>query len=196
MEYSPLLAYLSVTSITPGPSNLTALYLGAERGIRGAMRFVIESCSAYFVKFILCGLLNLALATLVPVLVPYLKWVGAAYMLYLAYGMLKAGWAQADDTAAAAEKKESYPSGIILQCFNVKSWVCALSVYSVYVVPYTRSVSDILLTAVIALAYSVVATMLWCVCGKALEGVYKKYRKTVGAVFALGLVYCAVTAVL
>lgn len=195
MNTSGLLAYLTVTSITPGPSNLTALYLGAEYGIRGALRFVAESCSAYFVKFILCGLLNLALASLVPKLVPYLKWVGAAYMLYLAYGMLRTGFAKPEGTQEAAAKKKAYPSGIVLQCFNVKSWICALSVYSVYVVPYTGSAAAVLGTAVISLAYSVAATMIWCVCGRVLEGVYKKYRRTAGVVFALGLVYCAVTAV-
>lgn len=117
-------------------------------------------------------------------------------MLYLAYGMLRAGFREPEHGESAETKKKVYPSGLVLQCFNVKSWICALSVYSVYVVPYTGTVMAILTTAVISLAFSVAATMIWCVCGRALEGVYKKYRKTVGVVFALGLGYCAVTAVM
>lgn len=194
MNYSELIIYLFFMFITPGPSNVTVLYLGAEYGIRGAQRFIVESASTYLVKFLLCAFLNLLLASVIPGAVPYLKWVGGAYMLYLAYGLVRAGFAAEKESRTGEQVKAKYPSGIALQAVNAKSWITCISICSVYVMPYTTAVKDILIAAALTMLFMLGSTYIWCISGKMLEKLYKRHRRLFSIIFALGLVYCAVMA--
>lgn len=141
MDWAAMLLYIAVSSVTPGPNNLMSLYLGAHYGLSGARKFIVGSMGSVLVKLLLCAALNLALAEIVPALVPYLKWLGAGYMLYLAFVMLRSGFqAQKDEEETGGES--TYLSGILLQCLNMKSWVFALSVFSTFVIPHTTSLRD------------------------------------------------------
>ena len=197
MNLAPMLIYIWVCCITPGPNNLMVMYLAANFGIKGSGKFMVASASSFFVKMLLCGVLNMVLAAAVPVLVPYLKWVGAAYMLYLAYTMLAKGFGSGEHGAAQDRQGEStYRSGILLQLLNVKSWVMGLSVFSIYVIPYTSAPGPILLSVLICTASMIAATMIWAACGGALKRIYDKHIKMFSLIMALSLVWCAVTAVL
>ena len=189
-----MLVYMLVTLYTPGPNNLTSMCLSAQYGFRGTRRFRLGNGAAFLFKALLCGALNLALSALLPGLVPYLKWFGAAYMLYLAWGTLRNGWrGEASDEPTGRDA--TFAAGVALQMVNVKSWVYCLSIFSTYVVPYTQRVGAIALVAVISnlLAYS--SIVLWALCGSALRRVYQAHRKAFSAVMAGLLAFCAVTAV-
>lgn len=195
MELSAMLLYMVTTMITPGPNNLSMMYLSAQRGFRGALRFFAGSASALLVKALLCGGLNVMLADLLPPLVEWLKWLGAAYMLYLAWNMGMSGFRKSGD---GGEKKNgaSVLSGVALQCLNMKSWVSSLSLFAVYVVPHTTALSAI---AAVSLAFTVImmaASTVWGCFGSMMRSFCNTYRKPFGLVMAASLVYCAVTAVL
>lgn len=193
MDWAAMLLYIAVSSVTPGPNNLMALYLGAHYGLAGARKFIIGSMGAVLIKLLLCGALNLMLAAVIPALVPYLKWLGALYMLYLAFVMLRSGFrAQGEEKESGGES--TYLSGILLQCLNIKSWVFALSVFSTFVVPYTTSLRVMLAVVLASLAMLVASTLLWTVCGSVLRRVYNEHRKVFSALCAASLVYCAITA--
>ena len=138
MNYAPLMLYIVITCITPGPNNIMCMYLGAHCGLRGARKFMTASIAMFFIKMLLCGILNVALADVLPEIVPYLKWLGAAYMLYLAIHILMDGFRKKQDNVDEAVQtgESGYKRGVLLQVFNVKSWMGGLSVFSIYVVPY------------------------------------------------------------
>ena len=193
MDSPAMLLYMAVTGVTPGPSNLMSLYLSAQYGFRGARKFMVGSSLGFFIKMLLCGALNVALAAIVPALVPYLKWLGAAYMLYLAFTMLRSGF------APAGEEKEktgesTYLSGLALQVVNIKSWVACLSVFSVYVTPHTTALPAILAVSVVNTCGMILWTVLWGSFGSAIRRVYAAHRKLFSIVLAVSLVLCAVSA--
>ena len=194
IDFSGMLLYLAVSAFTPGPNNLMCMYLGATYGLKGSRKFITASMASVFVKALLCGLLNVALASVIPAVVPVLKWVGAAYMLYLAWTMLKSGM----KGGQVGEKKgeSTYSAGILLQILNMKSWVSALSLFSVYVVPYTTQLSAIVAGSGIMLVLLIMASLSWCLFGRAIKNVYNRYKLSLSILMALSLVYCAVTAVL
>ena len=194
IDYPAMILYLAATAFTPGPNNLMCMYLGANYGLRGSRKFITASMASVFVKALLCGLLNVALASVIPSVVPVLKWAGAAYMLYLGWTMLKSGMKQ--EETAEKQGESTYSAGILLQILNMKSWVSALSLFSVYVVPYTTELKAIVMGAGIMLALLIVASLSWCLFGRAIKNVYNKYKMPLSIVMALSLVYCAVTAVL
>ncbi|MDO5111567.1 MAG: LysE family transporter [Clostridia bacterium] len=201
MDLAGLFIYMLVGAITPGPNNFMCLYLGARHGLKGARRFLIGSMGSVFVKMLLCGLLNLALASLIPGLVPYMKWLGAAYMAYLGLHILLSGIRESKNPPAEgddipAEKASSYKDGILLQILNIKSWIYALSIFSIYVVPYSAHFSSILLWSAIATLTLCCSSLLWVLFGTVIKNLYAKYRIPCDAVMCLSLIYCAITAIL
>ena len=194
IDFPAMILYLAATAFTPGPNNLMCMYLGANYGLRGSRKFIVASMGSVFVKALLCGLLNVALAAVIPSVVPVLKWAGAAYMLYLAWTMLKSGTKK--EKAAEKQGESTYSAGILLQILNMKSWVSALSLFSVYVVPYTTELWAIAAGSGIMLSLLIAASLSWCLFGHAIKNVYNKYKLPLSIVMALSLVYCAVTAVL
>ena len=142
---------------------------------------------------LLCGALNVLLAAVVPALVPYLKWLGAAYMLYLAFTMLRAGFAAAGEEGEKTGES-SYASGLALQVVNIKSWVACLSVFSVYVTPHTTALPAMLAVSVVNTCGMVLWTVLWGLFGNAFRRVYAAHSKIFSVVLALSLVLCAISA--
>lgn len=193
MDISALFLYLFTTSITPGPNNLMCLYLGAKGGLRGTRRFLIGSVGSVFIKALLCGLLNVLLASFVPRLIPWLKWLGAFYMLWLAFSMIRS--AGSEQITAENSGESTVRAGILLQCLNMKSWIAAISVFSVYVIPHTTSVRAIALTALLMTGLIALASLCWTLFGKAVQRLYRQYRLPLSIVMAASLVFCAYTAV-
>lgn len=198
MNYAPLMLYIVITCITPGPNNIMCMYLGAHCGLRGARKFMTASIAMFFIKMLLCGILNVALADVLPEIVPYLKWLGAAYMLYLAIHILMDGFRKKQDNVDEAVQtgESGYKRGVLLQVLNVKSWMGGLSVFSIYVVPYTTEFVTILLVACINLACMIAASLIWCSFGRAVRKVYSEHIKVFSVIMAALLLWCAYTALI
>jgi len=194
-----MLVYMAVTAITPGPNNLMCLFLGATVKLRGARKFLLGSMTGLYVKTLLCGLLNVVLAETMPVIVPFLKWFGAAYMLYLGYTMAREGFRKDDDETDDGEqegKGSTFMSGIVLQCLNAKSWISAISIFSVYVIPYTISLSAILFASTAYLALILISSLIWVFFGQAIQGLYRSHKLIISLIMGASLVVCAITALL
>lgn len=181
-------------SITPGPNNLMCLYLGARGGLKNCSSFLAGSMIALTVKVLLSGFLNLLLAEKIPAVVEYLKWAGCAYMLYLAFTMIRAGFKK-EETGEAKNGESTFAGGVLLQLLNAKSYIAALSIFSVYVIPYTNSVGAILIASACFIFSALVCSLIWCVAGSAIQKQYEKYRLPICIVLALSLIWCAWTVI-
>lgn len=190
-----MIVYLFIQSITPGPNDLTCLYLGGRYGLKGTMRFLIGSQSTLFVKTLLCGGLNIVLARIMPQIVSVLKWFGAAYMLYLAYLMARSGWE--DEISLKGQQKEStIRAGIILQMLNAKSWIAGISMFAVYVMPVRTDFGAVVICSFIFIVIATICSIIWALFGSAIKGFIENHKKLFGIVMALSLVYCAVSALI
>ncbi len=198
MNYAPLMLYTVINCITPGPNNIMCMYLGAHCGLKGARKFITASCSMFFVKMIFCGMLNVVLADVLPEVVPYLKWLGTAYLLYLAVHILIDGFGKKQDGADEPGQtgESGYKKGVLLQILNVKSWMSGLSVFSIYVVPYTTELGAILLVAGINAVCMTAASLIWCSFGMSVRKVYSEHIKVFSVIMAALLLWCAYTALI
>lgn len=193
MDLTGLLLYSFVILITPGPNNLTMMYLSARHGFRRASRFMWGSTLGITVKALLCGLLNVFLTSFIPAVLPYMKWLGGLYMLYLAYRMLASGFA-AEEQEAKHGDDATFAAGILLQCVNIKSWLGCLGMF-VFVVPYTRAFSAIAAASLINSAIMVLCTTAWGLSGVAFRRVYAEHRRAFSVLLAASLIFCAYSAV-
>jgi threonine/homoserine/homoserine lactone efflux protein len=130
-EFFALLALGTAMSFSPGPNTTLSAALAANRGLRGAMRFV---CSVPVGWGLLLSVCAAGLGGLIVAL-PALRWavkaVGVAYLLWLAWRLAQSGQlAQADE----ARLNVSFWQGIALQFVNIKAWMFALSVVAGWLV--------------------------------------------------------------
>lgn len=193
MKLSSLLIYMAVSSVTPGPNNLMSMYLGIHHGLRGSTKFLAGSALTLLLKALICGGLNVLLAKWLPAASVYLKWLGAAYMLYLAFCMAKSGFQK--DAGQEKHGENTFTAGVLLQCLNMKSWLSALSMFSVYVMPFTTGFSAV---AGVSLAFCLLillSSVIWCLFGQSIRRLYEKWRLPISLLMAASLVFCAWTAI-
>jgi threonine/homoserine/homoserine lactone efflux protein len=129
-ELSALLVLATATSFTPGPNTTLSTALAANRGLRGALHFVLAVPVGWGLLFTLsaAGLGSLVMAA------PALRWAivlgGVGYLLWLARRLWGSGQlGQAD----AARMDVSFAQGVLLQFLNIKAWMLSLSIVAGWV---------------------------------------------------------------
>lgn len=180
-----LLAILAV-GYTPGPANIYAMSCSLRYGCRASMRMW---CG------LLCGFLTAALLAAAAAhlagmafreYVPYLRYLAAAYIIYLAWKTYRAGISSEGDT------QPTFASGFVVQLTNAKIILFDLSCYSAFVLPYSQRFLDLLPVTALLILAGPGANLVWLLAGGAIKPFVYRYAKTVSAVMAVALLLCAV----
>ena len=139
--YLELAAYACATTFSPGPNNILLLSSTSKFGFRRCLPLIYGIWSGLLSIMLICGFGCAVLGELVPQIVPYAKYVGAAYILYLAYKTLvrKVG-----DSSGGETKPLTYINGFLLQFLNVKIMSLGIAAYSGYILPHGFHVPSIL----------------------------------------------------
>jgi cysteine/O-acetylserine efflux protein len=119
------------------------------------------------------------------------KYLGAAYILYLAYRVLHADYT----LSQKGSKLLDYKDGLLLQLFNPKVLVLALTVYTTFLGTMDRNISSLFLSALFLTIMSFSAISLWAFFGTTFARLLtsQKARRMVNGALALLLVYSAIT---
>ena len=141
---SSLAVYALVTGWSPGPNNVLLLSTTGQFGLKRSMKLITGIWTGFLIIMLLCAVFSVGLGKLLPGVVPYLKYIGAAYILYLAFTVLKRKPVQADDGTG---KAPSFASGFLLQFINVKVILYGISALSSYVLPYESGVPALIFFA-------------------------------------------------
>ena len=185
----PFLAYVFVTTFTPGPNNITSTSMGMSYGYRKTLRFIAGVVVGFFIIQMISGLLTETVTSLFPKVELFLRIVGAAYMVWLAVMILlprKKGGRE-------MKTRVAFGKGFMLQILNPKVIVYAVTVFSAFLIKAIDTVFEITLAALFLTFLSFLSTSAWALFG----AVIKKYlqNKTVRIVFntvmALLLLYSA-----
>ena len=186
------LVYCFVGGITPGPANLCSLSAALRYG-RGP---ALKQWQGLFVGFFLVSMgavaVTYCLGTLLSGYVGWLAWVGAAYLLWMAWHMLRSAG------VTAAESDPAYPSfrnGLLLQLTNVKVIIFCLTALSGYVLPYHQSFLWLLAVGLFLPFTGPMANLVWLFAGVSLQKLFSDHRKMVDVVMAVSLALCAVSLV-
>src|SRR5215475_9132840 len=95
----PFITYTFVMSITPGPNNVMLTASGASFGFRRTVPHILGVCCGFVAQLLaVCAGLS-ALFARWPALQSALGWVGAAYLVYLGWRMLRLESAQAREAS-------------------------------------------------------------------------------------------------
>src|SRR5690606_32484543 len=125
----PLLGFVVVSTVTPGPNNLMVLVSGANWGLRRTMPHIIGIAIGFPVMIVAVGLgLGVAFDRL-PWLHDVLKYVGFAYLLYLAWRIARAGRPELEGRAG---RPLTVFEAASFQWVNPKAWAIVLGGMAVF----------------------------------------------------------------
>lgn len=188
-SYSAFLSYVIITTFTPGPNNIMSMTNGHQVGFKKSMPFSLGVGFGFSLLFLLSLFFNEFLSQHVPSFVQIVKFVGVAYILYLAFSLLRS------DFSASTQKKSnlSFTKAVVLQFVNPKGVLYALTVTSTFILPYFDQIHDFLLFALLLGVISVCSNVLWSLFGVSIERFFQKYEKLIKIIFVGLLLYVAIS---
>lgn len=180
-----LLLTIFAVGYTPGPANIYALSCSLIHGRKNSMKAWFGMLCGFSINAIVAAILMHYVGIIIQDYIKWIKYLGVAYILYLAWKTYK---------ASISDKKESKPSfkdGFIVQLTNAKMILFILTVYSSFVLPYSNELKDLLSVGALLLIAGPGANLLWIIAGGFLKPFVTKYQKAVDIVLSLALVGAA-----
>ncbi|MEY4755461.1 MAG: hypothetical protein RJA34_359 [Pseudomonadota bacterium] len=122
------------TSITPGPNNTMLLASGVNFGFRRTVPHLLGVSGGLGLILLPASAGLQTLVALHPAVHEVLRWLGSAYLLWLAWGLAHTQ-ASSIQTSGAAARPMGFWAAAAFQWVNPKVWVMVLGFFSTYVPP-------------------------------------------------------------
>jgi cysteine/O-acetylserine efflux protein len=184
-----VLAYVLISTFTPGPSNISSASLAILHGYKNTLKYQTGLAFGVFLLMFLSGLFSAALLHIFPALEPILRYVGAAYILYLAFGILKASYTFTEkDTEPLM-----FAHGLMLQILNPKLMVYSFTLFTTFLATLNSTIVLIAWLAILLAAVSFCATSVWALFGTGIKTYLRNPRlqMVINIGLAILLVYAA-----
>ncbi|KMN17879.1 LysE family translocator [Pseudomonas weihenstephanensis] len=168
---SAFVLFAFVSSITPGPNNTMLLASGVNFGFRRTLPHALGISFGFMFLVLAVGLGLGGVFKAVPVAYTVLRYLGAAYLLYLAWKVATSGPVSSTQDAHGAPL--SFWGAAAFQWVNPKAWVMAVGA----ITTYTPSQGYIVNVFIIALVFAVInlpSVCVWAGFGSALRDVLTK----------------------
>jgi len=124
----PFATYSFVMSITPGPNNVMLTASGATFGFRRTIPHILGISVGFGAELLaVCAGLG-AIFNHWPYLQTVLRWVGAAYLIYLGIKMLGSGPAH----SRSSSRPVSFSEAAVFQFLNPKAWVMTITAATMF----------------------------------------------------------------
>ncbi|MGC6485765.1 MAG: LysE family translocator [Candidatus Puniceispirillales bacterium] len=157
-DYISLLLFIIIMVGTPGPANLVLMAAGSRHGFTACIPFI---SGVTLGKLLLNAVLIFGFYRLLerqPELLTGLKYISAAYMIWLSLRMLS----PPRDETAGADRVPGLAAGVMVHPLNPKAWAMA----TIALADYGPLITDPLIRFVIIagsfMAVQVVCHSLWC----------------------------------
>jgi threonine/homoserine/homoserine lactone efflux protein len=189
----PFATYSFVMSITPGPNNVMLTASGATFGFRKTIPHILGVVSGFsVVLFGVCAGLD-AVFTRWPEIQAVLRWVGAAYLVYLGWRILRAGEAKSVESRKPLTALEA--AGF--QFLNPKAWMMTLTAAAMFLPRELGLVAASTYMVGVMAVTNLPCITVWALFGSSMRGFLAKPagRATFNIVLALALVVTGIAMV-
>ncbi|TPG72803.1 LysE family translocator [Pseudomonas arsenicoxydans] len=162
-----------VTSITPGPNNTMLLASGVNFGFNRTIPHMLGITCGFFVLVVAVGFGLGAVFQTYPLLYTVLRYVGAAYLLYLAWKIARSG--PVSESEKGESKPITYLGAAAFQWVNPKAWIMAIGAISTYT-PMQGYFTNVIVIAAVFAVINLPSVSVWAGCGTLLRNVLKDRR--------------------
>ena len=153
-----------VTSVTPGPNNTFLLSSGANFGLRKSLPYLNGIMAGLSGMMIALGAGLGIIFTTLPLVYQVLKWVGFAYIVWLAFQIVKS----TSKSETAEPKYIGFAKATTFQFVNPKAWVVVAS-FMATSVPVGSGFGATAFICLVFLIFTYPGALLWAVAGQVLK---------------------------
>jgi cysteine/O-acetylserine efflux protein len=155
-------AYAAVTTLTPGPNNVSSAAIGMRLGFPRTLPYIAGITTGFLLLMLAAGLLTDLASQLYHGALPWFRWIGAAYMVWLAVSLFIPSRHGSGEPKAL---NAGYRSGLLLQLVNPKVILYALTIYSAFHPLLAATPLALGLSAVALSGLGFASTSLWALLG-------------------------------
>ena len=177
--------YSVINAFTPGPGNILALNTVTNYGYKKGRPLYWGIFAGYYVVQVICAIFVFGVSTFLPDVLGIMKYIGAAYILWLAVHI-----ALSKPITSTVEKSASFLKGFLLQFVNVKIYLFGITALTGYITEYSGSLWVLLLFEIIIATIGTIATLTWVGMGVLIQRAYQKYYRVINIILALTLSEC------
>ncbi|KPW40026.1 LysE family translocator [Pseudomonas coronafaciens] len=159
-----------VTSVTPGPNNMMLLASGVNFGFSRTLPHMLGITIGFFVLVLAVGFGLGGVFRAWPMLYTILRYVGAAYLMYLAWKIATSG--PASENVESKGKPFSFINAALFQWVNPKAWIMAIGAISTYTPMQGYFYNVVVISAVFALI-NLPSVGIWAGFGSLLRNVLR-----------------------
>ena len=191
IDLLPLLSFMVITAFTPGPNNISCASMGMLYGYKKTVNYMLGIISGFFLIMLLCAFLSHSLLVVLPHAEEYLRWIGAVYILWLAYSIATSASSLSQGDVAP----QAFTKGFALQLFNPKVAVYGMTIYSTFLAPIAGELDYLFISAILLALNGFASISTWALFGAAIRSKLKNdnFRKVVNYTLAAMLVYTAIS---
>ena len=182
---SNFLIYCVINAFTPGPGNILALNIVTNYGYKKGKTLFFGIFVGYYIVQILCAIFVYGVNSLLPNVMEVMKYIGAAYILWLAIHI-----AFSKNTSENTEQSASFLKGFMLQFVNVKIYMFGVTALTGYVVGYMSSFPVLLFFELVIATIGTIATCTWIGLGVLIQKFYLRHFRVINIILALTLLEC------
>lgn len=182
---SNFLIYCVINAFTPGPGNILALNTVTNYGYKKGKSLFFGIFAGYYVVQILCAIFVYGVNSLLPNVMEVMKYIGAAYILWLAIHI-----AFSKPSTENTEQSASFLKGFMLQFVNVKIYMFGVTALTGYVVGYMSSFPALLFFELVIATIGTIATCTWIGLGVLIQKFYLRHFRVINIILVLTLLEC------
>jgi cysteine/O-acetylserine efflux protein len=188
---SSFIIYAIINAFTPGPGNLLALNTIVRVGWKKGKNLLLGIFTGYYAVQVLCAILVYGMQRFLNPVIAIMKYVGAAYILWLAIHILLS-----KPHLNGMSSKPSFWTGFVLQFVNVKIYLFGITALTGYVLPFYSLFGVLLLFEIVIATIGTIATLTWATLGGVFQRTYIKHYRIINIILALALLECVVSLLL
>lgn len=187
--------YSVLTALLPGPNNILALNSSMKSGYKNSKTLLLGIYSGFTVVMLLAAFFTGFLLNSYGFLMNYLKYIGAVYLIYLAWLVMsgKPTVTDHEQEIPVSDSAGNFWKGFLLQLVNVKIIIYGITAFSSFIFPQFKELWIVLIFAFLLSFIGNSATWIWAVAGQNLQQFLNQYYKIVNIVMGVLLLYCAVS---
>ena len=177
--------YAIVNAFTPGPGNILALNTVTNYGWKKGKPLFFGIFTGYYVVQIICAVFVYGIGTFLPDALQVMKYIGAAYILWLAIHI-----AISKPEVSEEQGSASFMKGFLLQFVNVKIYMFGITALTGFITPYSKAMWALIGFELLIATIGTIATSTWIGAGILIQNFYIKHYRIINIILALTLLEC------
>ena len=177
--------YAIVNAFTPGPGNILALNTVTNYGWKKGKPLFFGIFTGYYVVQIICAVFVYGVGTFLPDALQVMKYIGAAYILWLAIHI-----AISKPEVSEEQGSASFIKGFLLQFVNIKIYMFGITALTGFITPYSKALWVLIVFELLIATIGTIATSTWIGTGILIQNFYIRHYRIINIILALTLLEC------